>query len=183
MPKEIVVRLAQLEDAQSVSELAIRSFRDTFFEGTSAADMEAYIQNDLSVRQFRLELQDSDNIFLVLFLPDASDPAGYAKLRSGTTEDCVTLPNAIELERLYVDTPAIGKGIGSRLMQAALDRAAALGFSGVWLGVWEHNVRAIQFYQRWHFEVVGDHAFVVGSDVQNDLIMERSLQLPSAPNS
>ncbi len=41
----------------------------------------------------------------------------------------------------------------------------------LWLGVWEHNPRAVAFYRKKGFRVVGDHVFQLGSDPQRDLIM------------
>jgi ribosomal protein S18 acetylase RimI-like enzyme len=43
----------------------------------------------------------------------------------------------------------------------------------VWLDVWERNTRAISFYERWGFVVVGEQDFVLGDDVQRDLLMAR----------
>jgi ribosomal protein S18 acetylase RimI-like enzyme len=60
-------------------------------------------------------------------------------------------------------------------MQASLDAARRDGHKTLWLGVWERNERAISFYRRWGFEVVGHHVFRLGSDDQSDLIMERAV--------
>ena len=43
----------------------------------------------------------------------------------------------------------------------------------MWLDVWEENPRAIAFYTKWRFAVVGRQDFVLGSDVQHDLLMSR----------
>ena len=45
----------------------------------------------------------------------------------------------------------------------------------MWLGVWEHNRRALAFYRKRGFKVVGAHIFQVGDDAQNDLLMARKL--------
>ena len=37
----------------------------------------------------------------------------------------------------------------------------------------DRNARAIAFYSKWGFEVVGDAEFVLGDDVQQDLLMAR----------
>jgi ribosomal protein S18 acetylase RimI-like enzyme len=74
-----------------------------------------------------------------------------------------------------VDQAAVGSGIGAALMRAVLDAARRNGRKTLWLGVWERNARAIAFYERWGFEVVGEHVFRLGSDEQTDLIMERAV--------
>ncbi len=59
-------------------------------------------------------------------------------------------------------------------MGACLEEVARGGYQTVWLGVWEHNLRALDFYRRWGFETVGSHTFLLGSDAQTDLVMVRS---------
>jgi ribosomal protein S18 acetylase RimI-like enzyme len=44
-----------------------------------------------------------------------------------------------------------------------------------WLGVWEHNPRAIAFYRKSGFVEVGDHVFPVGRDPQRDVVMARAV--------
>ena len=56
-------------------------------------------------------------------------------------------------------------------MQDALDAAAREGCDVLWLGVWEHNPKAMAFYRRFGLEIVGTHAFMLGQDRQRDLIM------------
>jgi multidrug efflux pump subunit AcrB len=79
----------------------------------------------------------------------------------------------IELQRLYVDRSALGRGVGAALMRASLDTARLSGHRTLWLGVWERNTRAISFYEQWQFATVGKHKFSLGSDNQTDLIMAR----------
>ena len=101
----------------------------------------------------------------------------YAKLRTGTTDPSVTGDHPVELHRLYVGRSAIGRGVGAALMSATLEVARSTGHQTIWLGVWERNVRAIGFYQRWHFTIVGSQPFQLGSDRQNDRIMARRVAL------
>jgi ribosomal protein S18 acetylase RimI-like enzyme len=56
-------------------------------------------------------------------------------------------------------------------MQRVLAAATDSDCDYVWLGVWEHNPRAIAFYRKFGFEVVGEHAFMLGQELQRDLIM------------
>jgi ribosomal protein S18 acetylase RimI-like enzyme len=58
-------------------------------------------------------------------------------------------------------------------MQRCLEAAAERGHRSVWLGVWEHNPRAIAFYERWGFVDVGEKSFVLGTDRQTDRVMVR----------
>jgi ribosomal protein S18 acetylase RimI-like enzyme len=80
-------------------------------------------------------------------------------------------PDPVELERIYVDKSAIGRGVGAALMEACLDAARRGGHRTLWLGVWERNPNAIGFYERLGFRQVGTHGFRFGSKLQTDLLM------------
>jgi diamine N-acetyltransferase len=170
------IRVATAADAESLAALAERTFRDTFDEDDSVDDMEAYLRDAFSFDRVRAELTDDANLFLLAFAEGAGHPDGYAKLRTGKTDPSVTGPDPVELQRLYVDRGAFGRGIGAALMRVSLDAARSAGRRTLWLGVWERNARAIAFYERWGFETVGDHVFLLGSDRQRDLIMARPVQ-------
>jgi ribosomal protein S18 acetylase RimI-like enzyme len=42
----------------------------------------------------------------------------------------------------------------------------------VWLGVWEKNLRAIQFYKKNGFVEFDQHLFILGDDPQTDIMMK-----------
>ena len=179
MFEDLSIRVAQGQDAEAIAYLSIQTFRDTFETNSNTADIESYLQSHFQTEQISAEIADNKNTFLLVCTKDSSEPIGYAKLRVGKTESCITGANPIELERLYVDKAAIGQGIGAKLMQDCLDRAIAQNHDTVWLGVWEENQRAIQFYTRWQFSTVGSHIFTLGDDDQNDLLMQRPTKLPN----
>ena len=64
---------------------------------------------------------------------------------------------------------------GNHLMEACLNLARQGGHKVIWLGVWEHNPRAISFYEKWGFEKFGSHLFMLGNDLQTDLLMKKNL--------
>ena len=169
------IRAATHLDADALAALGERTFRDTFAADNSVEDMDAYIAHAFSVDRIAAELAGSENRYLVAFLDGDAQPAGYVKLRTGTAHASAMGPAPIELQRLYADRRALGRGVGAALMHAALRTAASAGHQTLWLGVWERNARAIAFYQRWHFEKVGDHVFRLGSDDQTDWILARRL--------
>lgn len=175
----IRIRTAIPSDAEPLAALAERTFRETFADHNAADDMDAYVAESLSLDRVRAELADDASTFLLAFIDGGRQPTGYAKLRTGTTEPSVTGSAPVELQRLYVDRSAIGHGVGAALMRASVEAAREAGHRTLWLGVWERNVRAIAFYEKWGFEAVGDHVFRLGSDKQRDLIMERPVSRPA----
>ena len=60
-------------------------------------------------------------------------------------------------------------------MEACIAQARSWDADVLWLGVWEHNQRAISFYGQCGFRVVDSHTFLLGTDPQRDIIMSRQL--------
>lgn len=179
MSQDLEIRPAWAGDIEALAALAERTFRDTFAAENRAADLDAYVRGAFSSERLQEELSEPQSIFLVAFLGRAPDPIGYAKLRTGTPDLSVTGANPIEIERLYVDRNALGRGVGAALMRHCLKHAASGGHGTVWLGVWERNQRAIAFYERWGFVTVGSHLFRLGSEDQRDLILTRPVSSPA----
>lgn len=170
------IRPAAPGDAATLSELAARIFRATFADTNSAGDMAAYLAGAFEPARQRAEIEEPGARALLAFDPGGA-PIAFAQLRAGAAPDCVATPDPVEIWRFYVDQPWHGRGVAKLLMRAALAEVAALGGRSAWLGVWEHNHRALAFYRRLGFREVGAHPFVLGADVQTDLL----LVLPTLP--
>jgi len=168
------IRRAGPEDAELLAELGARTFRDTFASANRPEDIETYIAEAFAVDSIGEALVDSHCHFWIAY-ESSGRAVGYEKLREGSSPACVRGVAPVEIQRIYVSEAAIGTGLGAALMRTALAWAERGEFDSVWLGVWEQNVRAVEFYERWGFTTVGDHIFTLGKDRQTDLIMERSL--------
>ena len=166
------IRPARESDAAALSELAERTFRDAFGALNTPADMDLHC-----ARSFAPALQAAEIVepgLHTLLAEDRGSLVAFAQvdLRSPRPPGVAASP-AAELRRLYVDRRWHGTGLARELMQRALELAAASGARALWLGVWEHNPRAIAFYRRSGFAAVGEHVFTVGTDPQRDLVMVR----------
>jgi diamine N-acetyltransferase len=171
----IGLRRATPADAGPLATFAAGAFTDTFGAQNRPEDMAAYLGEAFSEARQRAELTDPE---CTVFLAERDgEIVGYAMLRDGTAPACVADGSAIEIARLYAGQRWIGAGIGALLMQRCLVEAASRGRRTIWLGVWERNVRAIGFYQRWHFTIVGSQPFQLGSDRQNDRVMARRVAM------
>ena len=166
-----MTRYATVADAAALSGFATRAFRDTYESENTPSDMAMYVAESFGESRQRDEIEDAR--LVVLLAERGGDIVGYAVLREGPAPHAVAAVDCLEIARLYAVKQLIGAGIGATLMQRCLDEAAARGKSDLWLGVWEHNARAIAFYRRWAFADVGTLEFMLGSDRQTDRLMTR----------
>lgn len=169
----LTIRRGTSADASLLSELAARTFAETFAADNTPEDLASYIDTSFNVAQQTAELEDPASTFLIAEVDGRA--AGYAKLHDGGPEKGVEGANPIELVRLYVSRDWLGRGIGEQLMRACLDEARQAGHETIWLGVWERNARAQAFYRKWNFLPAGEHMFQLGSDLQRDILMVRPL--------
>jgi ribosomal protein S18 acetylase RimI-like enzyme len=165
-------RLAGRGDAEQIADLSRRTFYDSFAAQNTKENMDQFLNEQFTREKLLAEVGDPGSTFLLAYLE--GELAGYARLREGHQPRELGDINAIEIARIYAEQNAIGKGVGKHLMQHCLEIAREKGKEWIWLGVWEHNRRAIEFYMKWGFEKFGEHIFVVGSDPQTDWKMKRS---------
>ncbi|WP_276366776.1 GNAT family N-acetyltransferase [Chryseolinea sp. H1M3-3] len=167
-------RLATAEDIDALVEVGRKTFSDTFAEANTEEDMSIYIEKTFTEDQVRKEISDPASTFILA--EDAGIVIGYAKLREGNNPPELTGTNGIEIERIYAVKNYLGKNVGKALMQTCIELARLRGYQVVWLGVWEHNPRAIAFYEKWGFKKFGSHPFLLGNDLQTDLLMKMPLK-------
>lgn len=170
------IRHATKGDAALLAELGAKTFSDTFAADNRPEDMADYLASAFTTQKLTAELSDPFSTFLIAV--SGQDTIGYAKLYRGQAPACVSGNSPIELARLYVVRDWIGKGVGETLMRKCHEVAVSeAGAQTLWLGVWERNFRARAFYQKWGFREVGSYTFVLGSDPQTDILMEKNLPI------
>ena len=167
--------LADLDQLQSISRT---TFHETFAADNSEADMAHYLEHNLSASRLAQELVNPESRFYFAE-DDDGNALGYLKTNTGAAQSEPQNPQALEIERIYVLSAHHGQGVGAALYRQARHDAEQQGAPYLWLGVWEHNRSALQFYQKHGFTAFASHTFTLGSDAQTDILMKLDL-VPSA---
>lgn len=160
----MILRRASASDAAALAELAARTFADTFAAQNRPEDIEAYLAKTYGEALQRREIEDP--AIVTLLVEDDGALVAFAQLRRSNAKQ-----GQVELARFYVHGAHHGRGIAQRLMDATVGAARELGGATLWLGVWEHNARAIRFYEKCGFRDAGSQPFLLGSDLQTDRVM------------
>ena len=169
----LTIRMADGKDADLLVDLGRRTFYETFAASNKAEDMDDYSGAAFPIDRIVGELRQEATAFFIAETPTKT--VGFAKFEAARPPECVTGPYPVRLHKLYVSADAIGTGVGAALMRFGIDWAKGAGQQSMWLGVWEHNLRARSFYERWGFRPVGTETFRLGSGDQVDLLMELRL--------
>jgi diamine N-acetyltransferase len=169
----ITVRIANTTDAALIAEMSRQTFYDTFAAANTKEDMDIFMNEQFTTEKLVAEVSVAGNIFLLAY--DGDEAVGYVRMHEGEPYAVFNNQPAIEVVRIYATKAAIGKGVGKALMQTCIAIAREQHKKIIWLGVWEHNERAIEFYAKWGFEKFDTHDFVLGKDVQTDWLLMKTL--------
>jgi len=169
----VSIRYATAADRELIADLSRQTFYDAFASENTKANMDKFMNEQFSRELLLEEVGAKDNIFLLAY--DKDDPVGYARIRENNIPPELGISNALEIARIYATANSIGKGVGKALMQKSIAIAVEKKAAAIWLGVWEHNTRAIDFYSRCGFEKFGTHIFLLGDDPQIDWLMKKIL--------
>jgi GNAT superfamily N-acetyltransferase len=172
----IVIEQATIADSAELTALSVTTFVDAFGPDNDPGDMALYLAAEMSHDKLAAELADTRNAFFIARLDGKA--IGYTKLRDNGAPDELQPAECIEIERIYVLQAYHSHKVGAALMQWIHDYAIARHYDEIWLGVWEHNSKAITFYERWGFTLFGSHVFRLGTDDQTDVLMRKTIASP-----
>lgn len=173
IPPSVRIAPVTAEQLVRLRELARTTFTETFAADNDPMQMERYMEKHFSEQQLLSELQHPCSEFYFAWW--AGQAVGYIKLNQKEAQTELKDPVRMELERIYVLQAYWGTGVGQQLLDFAVQRARSCQMQSIWLGVWEHNHRALRFYHRNGFVVFDRHDFLLGDEVQTDLMMQQVL--------
>lgn len=168
-----IIRKATIEDAELLSQLGAITFSEAFGEVNTREDLESYLQSAFSIHQMKSEIEEDGNVFFLLFQND--EAIAYAKLNTNERVNALEGKKTVQIQRIYARKKALGTGIGALLMQQCISESLAKGMEVIWLTVWQQNLRAVEFYKKWGFEIIGEKQFMVGKKLYNDHVMKLDL--------
>lgn len=168
---EIYIREADAGDAVALAPLATKTFIATFGHLYTAENLAHHLEEARSEAAFVKYLQEGDTI-LVAFEGDAL--LGYVKFGAVKMPVAATA-NDCELHHLYIEPDAQGRGLGRMLMDAAMSHPRMRSADGVYIGVWEENLRAQRFYDSYGFSRIGEYTYYVGEHADREFILHRRM--------
>jgi ribosomal protein S18 acetylase RimI-like enzyme len=172
---DLNIKIEQINHSHiaALQQIGRQTFSETFAESNSAENMAKYLEEAYSHEKLSAELNDSNSFFYFAIMDEKV--IGYLKLNKGGSQTELKDNDALEIERIYVLKDFHGKKIGQLLFDKAIEVAKAKHVAYVWLGVWEENKKALQFYTKNGFVEFDQHVFVLGDEAQTDIMMKLEL--------
>ncbi|MFK7980988.1 MAG: GNAT family N-acetyltransferase [Saprospiraceae bacterium] len=171
--ESIQFKKCNIDDWASLKAISVQTFRTAFDAQNTEEDMDIYVAKAFTSAQIKTELGNKNSLFY--FVQIAHEIIGYLKLNVNAAQT-ETIPNGLEIERIYLLSAFQGKGYGQIMMYKAFEIAKDLKKTRLWLGVWEKNYGAVRFYERNGFKKFSTHDFYLGKDLQTDWLMDISIE-------
>ncbi len=169
----MTIKKVTVNDIGQLQKIGRQTFYETFSAGNTEENMQKYLEEGFSIDKLTSEINDQHAEFYFVTLEN--DVIGYLKLNFGQSQTELQDEHALEIERIYVLKEFYGKNVGQLLYNKAIQIAREKNADYVWLGVWEDNPRAINFYKKNGFVEFGKHVFKLGNDEQTDIMMKLEL--------
>ncbi|HEU4565176.1 MAG TPA: GNAT family N-acetyltransferase [Gemmatimonadaceae bacterium] len=176
------IRVCRSADASVLAATGARLFVQAYGPTHPEPTLSRYLAEKFDAERLRAELEHPAVRFL-LVEDAAGEPIGYAHLRETVGPPPAGVPGvkSAEIVRFYVDAAWHGRGIAQALMTACEAEARRRGADALWLQAWQQAGRALAFYHRAGFRVVGTATFHFGERRDDDFLLARPLAPPEPP--
>lgn len=144
-------------------DLARQTFIESHGHSAPAEDIALYMAEKYSPDVFQKELRDPQNLYHLLYHHDKA--AGFSKIILNTPYSGSGPQHIAKLERIYLLKEFYG--LGSALFKFNVDLAKEHGQQGIWLYVWTENHRAVSFYKKNGFQIIGNYGFKISENHSN----------------
>lgn len=160
-------------DAACLAQVARDTFVATFGHLYSDADLQPFLRESYDVKKTSRDISDPETYILLAEVNHTI--VGFVQAGKMGLPIDTGRRAAREIKRLYVTEVAKGTGIAQALMDASTQWAREEGAQDLYLGVFSQNARAIAFYTRNGFSIVGAYYFMVGKTADDERIMVKTL--------
>ncbi|GAA4278834.1 GNAT family N-acetyltransferase [Aquimarina mytili] len=171
----INIRRAELGDAESISFLGKKTFDQSFGHlFNDRSDLIGYLDDTFSKIKIENSIAKYHNMYW--YVHDNDMPVGYAKLQLNAPSEFIEGNTGVcKLQKIYFLKSYASQGIGGKLQNMIFDEAIEHGNTHLWLSALKENKRAVVFYERNNYKIVGEHPFTIGKQQFDFWVMSKKL--------
>lgn len=152
---------ATIEHSSIILNIGKQAWVDAHGHSASKEDIDTYLSKNYTEGAIIDQLSNDNNLYHIIF--HNNQPAGFSKVILNKPNTNVTAQDISVLDRIYLLNSFQGLKLGSKLLAFNIDLAKENAQSGIWLAAWIENKKAISFYKKRGFEIVGKYDFPISS--------------------
>jgi len=161
----ITIRKANPADALLLAGIGKQTFLESHGHSAPAADIESYVSKTYAMQTVAEELNDPGNIFHLLY--DEDRAIGYTKIIFNRPHPLINASAVTKLERIYLLEEFHDRKLGLTLLEFIVSLSRRENQQGIWLYTWIKNLRAIKFYEKNGFTIIGKTDFELSANHSN----------------
>ena len=165
---------ANKKDYKSISGIGKVSVYEAHEGSCAPEDLGEYIENNYNENAIKKELIDENNIYHILYY--SGEAVGFSKIKLNAKHPNISLENVVKLDRIYLLKEFQGLKLGFELLNYNITFAKNNQQNAIWLATWIGNLKAIKFYEKIGFKIIGKNEFYINKTTSN-LIYQMLLNL------
>jgi ribosomal protein S18 acetylase RimI-like enzyme len=177
--KKVMISISKAteDNYKSIVEIGQVSVAEAHRNSCSDGDLNEYIQKNYNDDAIRAEVHDTKNIYHIISYN--GEPVGFSKIMFNAKHSNVAAENVAKLDRIYLLKAFHGLRLGFELLNFNISLSRRNNQVGLWLYTWIGNEKAINFYSKVGFKIIGSHMFNV-TETASNLNHQMLLDLPYA---
>ena len=171
-PCQLMIDVSEVseEDLPIIQNIACQTWPSTFGEILSPKQISYMLDMMYSLDALRRQINEQNHVFLLARNKGTSEYLGYVSYELDYKNELLT-----KIHKIYLLPASQGKGIGRLLIDSVAQLAMQHTNNRLGLNV-NRNNKAIQFYERMGFVIVGNEDIDIGDGfIMEDFIMEKQL--------
>ncbi|HMS35447.1 MAG TPA: GNAT family N-acetyltransferase [Ignavibacteria bacterium] len=153
------------EDFGLIAEIGKTSFTESHGHSASPEEISKYINEKYVNNAVKAELINTENIYHIIYYNN--QPAGYSKINFNEPHSNINEKNITKLDRLYLLKEFYDLKLGHELFKFNIELSKQNHQKGMWLFVWKENFRAVYFYKKEGFRIIGSYDFKLSETHSN----------------
>ncbi|MEO6819055.1 MAG: GNAT family N-acetyltransferase [Ginsengibacter sp.] len=150
------------DDTRILCELSKQTLMESHGNSAPEEDLDQYILENYNEKTIRAELKDPKNIYYLLYHNE--ELVGYSKIILNVPYKDGVDKNMAKLNRIFLLKKVYDQKLGVKLLTFNINLLKQHHQAGVWLYTWTENERAIKFYKKNGFKIVGSHDFKISDN-------------------
>ena len=161
----ISIKRATEEDYKSIVTIGKISVAEAHRDSTSEENLNEYLEKNYNEDAIIQELNDLNNIYHIISYDGLQ--VGFSKINLNAKHPDIVAENITKLDRIYLLKEFYGLKLDLELLKFNIKYARNNNQSGIWLYTWIGNNRAVNFYLKTRFKIIGSHKFYVTEKFYN----------------
>ncbi|MCL5129566.1 GNAT family N-acetyltransferase [Algibacter sp. L4_22] len=161
----IKIQKATVNDAELIAEIGGKSFLESHGHSASENDIKNFIDKTYHEKAIAEEFKNGNVQYYIISFEDKI--AGFSKIEINALSPWVDEVAVTKLDRFYLLEAFHGKKLGVALFNFIIETSKQYNQKGIWLAVWVENLKAINFYTKNGFKIVGDYDFKLSDTRSN----------------